>query len=147
MPPVPHRLHPSHLLKFLCHDQVKLLLERMDSHPEEFVYDRKWDNFLPPSLREASHKDLSMYKHFTSAERVAIYFKFKQLVAEIARPFAYGQILETIIDEDNSTKTFYSTSGHPVLGTPSYTVSTSQHIKLHQQVLHQAAKKAYGTSS
>jgi hypothetical protein len=70
----------------------------MDSHPEEFVYDRKWDNFLPPSLREPTHKDLSMYKHFTSAERVAIYFKFRQLVAEVARPFAYGQILEVIVD-------------------------------------------------
>ena len=109
----------------------------MDSHPEEFVYDNKWDNFLPPSLREAAHKDLSMYKNFTSAEKVAIYFKFRQLLVEIARPFAYGQILQTIIDEGNNTKTFY----------PSYTVSTSEHIKLHQQVLHQAAKKAYGTSS
>ena len=37
--------------------------------------------------------------NFTSAERVAIYFKFRQLVVEIARPFAYGQILQTIIDE------------------------------------------------
>ena len=110
MPPVLHRLRPSHLLKFFCSDQVKLLLERMDSHPEEFVYDRKWDNFLPPSLREATHKDLSMYKHFTSAERVAIYFKFRQLVIEVARPFAYGQILETIIDEDNKQENHWGTT-------------------------------------
>jgi hypothetical protein len=120
MPPVLHRLHPSHLLKCFCHDQVKLLLERMDSHPEEFVYDRKWDNFLPPSLREATHKDLSMYKHFTSAERVAIYFKFKQLIIEVARPFAYGQILETIVGEPEVKLTI---SNQSVLGTPTYTVT------------------------
>jgi hypothetical protein len=80
----------------------------MDSHSEEFVYDRKWDNFLPPSLREAAHKDLSMYKHFTSAERVAIYFKFRQLVAKVARPFAYGQILEIIVD--NRQENYYETT-------------------------------------
>lgn len=106
MPPVPHRLYPSHLLKFFCHDQVKLLLERMDSHPEEFVYNHKWDNFLPPSLREAAHKDLSMYKDFTLVEKLAIYFKYRRYVIEIARPFAYGQILQTLIDEGHKTEPF-----------------------------------------
>lgn len=100
MPPVPHRLHPSHLLKCFCSDQVKLLLERMDSHPKEFVHDdKKWDSFLPPVLREPVFIKLSMYRYFTSIERLAIYLKYRQLVTEVARPFAYGQILENIIDE------------------------------------------------
>jgi hypothetical protein len=40
-----------------------------------------------------------MYRYFTSIERLAIYLKYRQLVTEVARPFAYGQILENIIDE------------------------------------------------
>ena len=107
MPPVLHRLHPSHLLKYFCSDQVKLLLERMDSHPKEFVYDdRKWDIFLPPVLREPVHISLSMYKYFTLVEKLAIYLKCRQLVIEVARPFAYGQILENIIDEGHKTERF-----------------------------------------
>ena len=106
MPPVLHRLHPSHLLKFFCHDQVKLLLERMDSHPKEFIHGRKWDYFLPPSLKEILHADLAMYKHLTLIEKLAIYFKYKRYVIEIARPFAYGQILEIIIDEGHKTEPF-----------------------------------------
>jgi hypothetical protein len=106
MPPVLHRLRPSHLFKYLCSDQVKLLLERMDSHPKEFVYDMKWDNFLPPVLREAKHIQLSMYRHFTLVEKLTIYIKCKRLVTEVARPFAYGQILQTIIDEGHKTERF-----------------------------------------
>ena len=106
MPPVPHRLHPSHLLKFFCHDQVKLLLERMDSHPQEFIYDRKWDYFLPPSLKDILNVELRMYGHFTLVEKLAIYFKYKRYVIEIARPFAYGQILEIMIDEGHKTEPF-----------------------------------------
>ncbi len=106
MPPVLHHLRPSHLLKFFCHDQVKLLLERMDSHPKEFVYDRKWDNFLPPSLKDCVHVDLAMYGHLTLVEKLAIYFKFRRYVIEIARPFAYGQILEIMIDEGHKTEPF-----------------------------------------
>jgi len=106
MPPVLHRLHPSHLLKYFCHDQVKLLLERMDSHPREFIYDRKWDYFLPPSLKDILNVELRMYGHFTLVEKLAVYLKFKRYVVEIARPFAYGQILEIMIDEDHKTEPF-----------------------------------------
>lgn len=106
MPPVLHLLHPSHLLKFLCHDQVKLLLERMDSNPHEFIYTRKWDYFLPPSLKDTVHRDLAMYRHLTVVEKLAIYFKFRRYVIEIARPFAYGQILETMVDEGHKTMPF-----------------------------------------
>ena len=101
MPPVLHHLRPSHLLKFFCHDQVKLLLERMDSHPDEFVYDnRKWINFIPPVLKEENvHPHLSQYRYFTLIEKLAIYIKCRQLIIEVARPFAYGLILETIVEE------------------------------------------------
>jgi hypothetical protein len=106
MPPVLHRLRPSHLLKYLCSDQVKLLLERMDSHPQEFIHSSKWDYFLPPSLKDILHIDLGMYKHLTLVEKLAIYFKYRGYVREIARPFAYGQILEIMIDEGHKTEPF-----------------------------------------
>ena len=100
MPPVLHRLRPSHLLKYFCSDQIKLLLERMDSHPKEFVYnDRKWNSFLPPVLRDEVHHSLSQYRYFTLIEKLALYIKCRQLVIEVARPFAYGLILETIVEE------------------------------------------------
>lgn len=100
MPPVLHRLRPSHLLKYFCSDQIKLLLERMDSHPKEFVYDdRKWNSFLPPVLRDEVHPHLSQYRYFTLIEKLALYIKCRQLVIEVARPFAYGLILETIVEE------------------------------------------------
>jgi hypothetical protein len=79
--------------------------------------------FYLQSLREATHqRPLSMYRHFILAERVAIYFKFKTVSSRNCKTFCLrALILETIIDEDNNTKTFYSTSSHPVvLGTPSY---------------------------
>ena len=106
MPPVLHRLRPSHLLKYFCHDQVKLLLERMDSHPREFIYDRKWDYFLPPVFRDEVHFHLSQYRYFTLIEKLAVYLKFRRYVIEIARPFAYGQILEIMIDEGHKTEPF-----------------------------------------
>jgi len=107
MPPVLHHLRPSHLLKYFCSDQVKLLLERMDRNPHEFLHSRKWDYFLPPSLKDCGvHVDLAMYGHLTLVEKLAIYFKFRRYVIEIARPFAYGQILEIMIDEGHKTEPF-----------------------------------------
>jgi hypothetical protein len=78
----------------------------MDSNPHEFIHSRKWDYFLPPSLKDSVHADLVMYRHLTLVEKLAIYFKYKRYVIEIARPFAYGQILEIIIDEGHKTEPF-----------------------------------------
>ena len=145
MPPmtVPTKKDKTMLKKF-CHDQVKILLERMETNPEEFavVDGGKWDEFMPNQPR---------FKDFTKVEQYLIRKKFREIVkvAERAeRQETYDAILETLVfKEETKTKRYYSTSNQPVLGTPSYTVSTSEHIKLHQEVLHQAAKKLYRTSS
>jgi hypothetical protein len=129
------------MLKKFCHDQVKILLERMETNPEEFavVDGGKWDEFMPNQPR---------FKDFTKVEQYLIRKKFREIVkvAERAeRQETYDAILETLVfKEETKTKRYYSTSNQPVLGTP---VNTSEHIKLHQEVLHQAAKKLYRTSS
>ncbi len=134
------------MLKIFLHDQIKILLERMDTHPEEFIRGRKWEDFLPVS--SGNPVITPRFKHFTKLEQYLIRKKYESLVTATLRQRAYDSILETLVfKEETNTERYYSTSNQPVLGTPSYTVSTSEHIKLHQEALHQAAKKLYKTSS
>ena len=136
------------MLKKFCHDQVKILLERMETHPEEFLKEGKWDDFLPPEMNAHRNILTPRFKHFTKLEQYLVRQKYKSMVQDLLRQRAYDGILETLVfKEETNTERYYSTSNQPVLGTPSYTVSTSEHIKLHQEVLHQAAKKLYKTSS
>ena len=136
------------MLKNLVHDQVKILLERMDTHPEEFftpktLGDGKWDPFMPGS---------SMFRHFTKLEQYLIRRKYCKARDKIYRQQAYDGILETLVFKEEEPRTkerYFSTSNQPVLGTPTYTttVNTTEHTKLHQEALHQLAKKLYRTSS
>jgi hypothetical protein len=133
------------MLKKFCHDQVKILLERMETHPEEFLKEGKWDDFLPPEMNAHRNILTPRFKHFTKLEQYLVRQKYKSMVQDLLRQRAYDGILETLVfKEETNTERYYSTSNQPVLGTP---VSTLEHIKLHQEVLHQAVKKAYGTSS
>jgi len=136
------------MLKIFLHDQIKILLERMDTHPEEFltpakIGEGKWDPFMPGS---------SAFKHFTKVEQYLIRRKYCKIRDKVYRQQAYDGILETLVFKEDKqdfldSYKYSSISTQPVLGTPSYTVSTSEHIKLHQEALHQAAKKLYKTSS
>lgn len=120
----------------------------METHPEEFVREGKWDTFLPPETgTRVMH---SNFKHFTKLEQYIVRQAYKKLVRATLRQRAYDSILETLVFKEDELKTkerYYSTSNQPVLGTPTYTTSTTEHIKLHQEALHQAAKKLYKTSS
>jgi hypothetical protein len=134
------------MLKNLVHDQIKILLERMETHPEEFLTPKslgegKWDPFMPGS---------SIFKHFTKVEQYLIRRKYCKIRDKVYRQQAYDSILETLVfkeEPETKTKRYFSTSNQPVLGTPTYTTSATEHIKLHQEVLHQTAKKLYKTSS
>jgi hypothetical protein len=133
------------MLKKFCHDQVKILLERMETNPEEFLQEGKWDDFLPPEMNAHRNILTPRFKHFTKLEQYLIRQKYKSMVQDLLRQRAYDGILETLVfKEETNTERYYSTSNQPVLGTP---VSTLEHIKLHQEVLHQTAKKLYRTSS
>lgn len=122
----------------------------MDTHPEEFIKGRKWEDFLPMS--HGNPLISPRFKHFTKLEQYLIRQKYESLVIATLRQRAYDGILETLVFKEEEPKTkerYYSTSNQPVLGTPTYTttVDTSEHTKLHQEVLHQVTKKLYKTSS
>ena len=124
----------------------------MDTYPEEFLKEGKWDEFLPPETNAHRGMLTPRFKHFTKLEQYLIRRKYKSIVSAVLRQRAYDGILETLVFKEEEPRTkerYYSTSNQPVLGIPpsSYTVSTSEHIKLHQEALHQAAKKLYKTSS
>ena len=122
------------MLKNLVHDQIKILLERMDTHPEEFLKEGKWDEFLPPETNTHRAMLSPRFKHFTKLEQYLIRRKYKGIVAEVLRQRAYDSILETLVfkEEPRTKERYLSTSNHPVLGTPSYTVSTiKEHLDAH----------------
>jgi late competence protein required for DNA uptake (superfamily II DNA/RNA helicase) len=107
------------MLKKFCHDQVKILLERMDTHPEEFLKEGKWDDFLPSEMN--AHRALltPRFKHFTKLEQYLVRQKYKSMVQALLRQRAYDGILETLVfKEETNTERYYSTSNQPVLGTP-----------------------------
>ena len=91
----------------------------METHPEEFIKEGKWDEFLPPETN--SHRGMltPKFKHFTKLEQYLIRQKYKGIVQAILRQRAYDGILETLVfKEETNTERYYSTSNQPVLGTP-----------------------------
>ena len=115
------------MLKNFCHDQIKILLERMDTHPEEFLSQRKWDAFLPPDPSERLLH--SHYKHFNKVEQILIRFKYKKIVKKRMRQYAYDQVLETLVFKP-------SESFPPHLGTPpSHLVHVKEHLKAMREEL------------
>ena len=107
------------MLKKFCHDQVKILLERMDTHPEEFLQEGKWDEFLPPEMNAHRNTLTQMFKHFTKLEQYLVRQKYKSMVQDLLRQRAYDGILETLVfKEEINTERHYWTSNQPVLGTP-----------------------------
>lgn len=106
------------MLKIFLHDQIKILLERMETHPEEFLAGTKWDEFLPVEL--STRLVSPRFKHFTKLEQYLIRKKYKSIVAASLRQRAYDGILETLVfkEEPTTTERYYSTSNHPLVGTP-----------------------------
>ena len=91
------------LLKLFCHDQVKILLERMDSNPEEFTSKEKWDLFLPftqDSTTISALRKHNLYRYFTKVERIAIGHKLKRIIYEKMRQEAYNGIMDTLVKSE-----------------------------------------------
>jgi hypothetical protein len=87
-------------LKLFCHDQVKILLERMDSNPEEFTSSERWDLFLPPREKRGTMPIYNLYKYFTKAEQFAIKTKINELVHDKMQQEAYNGIMDTLVKTD-----------------------------------------------
>ena len=112
------------MLKNLVHDQIKILLERMDTHPEEFLKEGKWDEFLPPETNTHRAMLSPRFKHFTKLEQYLIRRKYKGIVAEVLRQRAYDSILETLVFKEEKPETV-TYSAPPHLGIWSNTPPTA----------------------
>ena len=89
------------MLKIFLHDQIKILLERMDTHPEEFltparIGEGKWDPFMPGT---------SMFKQFTKVEQYLIRRKYCNIRDKVYRQQAYDAILETLVFKEEKPET------------------------------------------
>jgi hypothetical protein len=91
------------MLKAFCHDQIKLLLERMDSHPEEFIHGTKWNPYLP-NTHHVTKGTIDYFPILNFAERNAIARKFNKLCLEAMRQNAYNRVLEKMFEEDEAKK-------------------------------------------
>jgi hypothetical protein len=91
------------MLKTFCHDQIKLLLERMDSHPEEFIHGTKWNPYLP-NTHHVTKGTTDYFSILNFAERNAIAHKFNKLCLSAMRQNAYNRVLEKMFEEDEAKK-------------------------------------------
>ena len=91
------------MLKTFCHDQVKLLLERMDSNPEEFLHHHKWNPFLP-NMHHVTKGTADYFEAFTPIERALVARKFDALCRKQMREHAYNRILEVAIAGEEKVK-------------------------------------------
>jgi hypothetical protein len=113
------------MLKKLCHDQVKILLERMDTHPEEFLKEGKWDEFLPPEANAHRGMLTPKFKHFTKIEQYLIRQKYKGIVQSTLRQRAYDSIIETLVFKEEEP---WTTAGIFTSGTPYTNASVTSNI-------------------
>lgn len=99
------------MFKNFCHDQVKLLLERMDSNPEEFLHHHKWNPFLP-NMHHVTKGTSDYFPSFNPLERALITRKFNRLCESTMRQNAYNRILEVAIagEEKEVIKKQWTTS-------------------------------------
>jgi len=86
------------MLKTFCHDQIKLLLERMDSHPEEFLHGTKWNPYLP-NTHHVTKGTADYFPVLNFAERNAIARKFNKLCMSAMRQNAYNRVLEKMFED------------------------------------------------
>lgn len=91
------------MLKAFCHDQIKLLLERMDSHPEEFIHGTKWNPYLP-NTHHVTKGTVDYFPVLNFAERNAIAHKFNKLCLSTMRQNAYNRVLEKMFEDDEAKK-------------------------------------------
>ena len=144
----------------------------MDTHPEEFLKEGKWDEFLPPETNTHRGMLTPKFKHFTKLEQYLIRQKYNRLVMATLRQRAYDGILETLVFKEDKPETVtYSSPPHLgtwgtsavstlasntlTIGNETLDAETIKHMKAHleamrkeqQEALHQEAKRLYKTSS
>ena len=128
-------------------DGLRILLERMETHPEEFVIEEgipaKWDNLI------------RSYETILDPEDIAL---FKQARAKLLQQQFTEKVLEELVDPKKSSLediiNRYRVKGMPSVGQiqiPAFTTSAdiqlqaqqklqAEHIKAHLEVLEMAKK-------
>ena len=111
------------MFKNFCHDQVKLLLERMDSNPEEFLHHHKWNPFLP-NMHHVTKGTADYFPAFNPLERALITRKFNRLCESTMRQNAYNRILEVAIagEEKEVIKKQWATLSRTPIGANTITI-------------------------
>jgi hypothetical protein len=111
---------------------VQILLDRMDTNPEEFEdYSGKWGDIIGAvharkSIPEAHSKDAPL-PFLTDPEVNALYEKLEDVRRENFTSDVLRRLADTpkeITQQELWDKPIYSTSNHPVLGTPVITTRT-----------------------
>jgi hypothetical protein len=113
---------------------VQILLDRMDTNPEEFDdYTGKWGDIIGAvharkSIPEENSKDAPL-PFLTTPEVNALYEKLEDVrrenfTADVLRRLADDSVKQQELWANVST---YSTSNHPVLGTPPSLTTTLPH--------------------
>jgi hypothetical protein len=127
------------MLKNFCHDQIKLLLERMDSHPEEFIHGTKWNPYLP-NTHHVTKGTTDYFPILNFAERNAIARKFNKLCLTAMRQNAYNRVLEKIFESEVPSN--WAAAGNHALDalslttqTPTWTTSIANTITVGDQTL------------
>jgi hypothetical protein len=120
------------MLKAFCHDQIKLLLERMDSHPEEFIHGTKWNPYLP-NTHHVTKGTVDYFPVLNFAERNAIARKFNKLCMSAMRQNAYNRVLEKMFEEDEAKKWTLGVTGMSTVSINPPTNTTA--ISIGDQVL------------
>lgn len=87
------------ILHRFCSPEVRLLLTRLDEHPEEYLRSDRWDQHV---LEHGEY-----FRYFKLIERFCISHKRRQLILAEKKQAAYGSIY-TALMVDGSTQTITS---------------------------------------
>ena len=84
---------------------IELLLKRMDSHPQEFTHQTKWDGILIPCMRRAERG------HLPTREGVELPFLSDEDVDTLIRKYHLLEgedftraVLETLVRSNNDSR-------------------------------------------
>jgi hypothetical protein len=108
---------------------VQILLDRMDTNPEEFDdYTGKWGDIIGAvharkSIPEENSKDAPL-PFLTTPEVNALYEKLEDVRRENFTADVLRRLADDSVKQKELWETSYSTSNHPVLGTPMTTKMT-----------------------
>jgi hypothetical protein len=128
----------------LISEQVQILLERMDTHPEDFYS----DNSYLGVIHSRPWLDLVKSGSFTLVERVIINKKLKQLRRDMTKNRIITLLVEPRYDEFNEDSVRISTTSRFTQGNA---IGSNEMLRAQQkqenEAVNRALRKKYGLSS